>query len=168
MSNKTVVDLHRDSKEGLSYGAARQSAIRATTGGKLHYVPLYRYGYRLTGSSVRRGRPDPGNLLQGPAQPGPSSATRQKATAWLFRILRNAYLHRARFGAQPGLRLPDDSIGDLAGRSAPNRPSRSIRNRCSGLCRNFRRCSERRSSCITSRISVIVTLPSRWTCRSAR
>jgi RNA polymerase sigma-70 factor (ECF subfamily) len=77
-----------------------------------HYVTLYRYAYRLSGSSA-----DAEDLtqeafckaqlhfgqLRDPA----------RAKPWLFRILRNAYLHRVRADRQQHC-VSLESIGDLA------------------------------------------------------
>jgi RNA polymerase sigma-70 factor (ECF subfamily) len=60
-----------------------------------YYVPLYRYAYRLTGSAA-----DAEDLTQDTfckAQRNYAQLRDEgRAKAWLFSILRNAYLHRAR------------------------------------------------------------------------
>jgi RNA polymerase sigma-70 factor (ECF subfamily) len=76
-----------------------------------HYVSLYRYAYRLTGTAA-----DAEDLTQEAfckaqlhfaqlRDPG-------RAKAWLFKILRNVYLHRARADRHhPCVSL--DSVGDV-------------------------------------------------------
>jgi RNA polymerase sigma-70 factor (ECF subfamily) len=82
-----------------------------------HYASLYRYAYRLTGAAS-----DAEDLTQEAFCKAQSSLGQlrdpAKAKAWLFRILRNVYLHTVRaernhpcvsledFGELPG-RLPD-------------------------------------------------------------
>jgi len=76
-----------------------------------HYPNLYRYAYRLTGSAD-----DAADLTQETF----CKAQRQldqlrepaRAKAWLFSILRNAYLHGARGGKQRR-QVPLDLVGDL-------------------------------------------------------
>src|SRR3954465_4481714 len=78
-----------------------------------HYLPLYRYAYRLSGSAA-----DAEDLTQEAfckaqlrlhqlRDPG-------RAKAWLFSILRNAYLHRRRADRQQSC-VSLDGVGDLAG-----------------------------------------------------
>jgi len=77
-----------------------------------HYVSLYRYAYRLTGCSV-----DAEDLTQETFYKAQRNLGQlrdlERARPWLFRILRNAYLHRARSAKQQTC-LPLDGIGDLA------------------------------------------------------
>jgi RNA polymerase sigma-70 factor (ECF subfamily) len=77
-----------------------------------HYAALYRYAYRLTGSAS-----DAEDLTQEAyckAQLQMSQLRDPKrAKAWLFSILRNAYLHRTRAQRQHR-EVALDSIGDLA------------------------------------------------------
>ena len=76
-----------------------------------HYPNLYRYAYRLTGSAD-----DAADLTQETF----CKAQRQldqlrdpsRSKAWLFSILRNAYLHSAR-AAKQRRQLPLDLVGDL-------------------------------------------------------
>ena len=79
-----------------------------------HYASLYRYAYRLSGSQA-----DAEDLtqetfcqaqlkLQQMRDPG-------RARAWLFSILRNAYLHRARAHKHEHA-VPLEWVGDLPGR----------------------------------------------------
>jgi RNA polymerase sigma-70 factor (ECF subfamily) len=77
-----------------------------------HYESLYRYAYRLSGSSA-----DAEDLTQEAfckAQVNLSQLRDpQRAKPWLFSILRNAYLHRVRAERQqPCVSL--DCVGDLA------------------------------------------------------
>jgi RNA polymerase sigma-70 factor (ECF subfamily) len=77
-----------------------------------HYESLYRYAYRLTGASA-----DAEDLTQEAFCKAQMQLAQlrdpQRAKAWLFSILRNAYLHRARSQRQhPHLSL--DTVGDLA------------------------------------------------------
>src|SRR5271165_3178058 len=76
-----------------------------------HYLPLYRYAYRLTGSST-----DAEDLTQETfckAQTQMSQLREpERAKAWLFSILRNAYLHRTRSQRQHR-EVPFDVVGDL-------------------------------------------------------
>ena len=78
-----------------------------------HYAALYRYAYRLSGSSA-----DAEDLTQESfckAQLNFSQLRDPKrAKPWLFSILRNAYLHRVRAERQqPVVSL--EAVGDLAG-----------------------------------------------------
>lgn len=76
-----------------------------------HYDALYRYAYRLSGSAA-----DAEDLTQetfGKAIARlPQLREPDRAKAWLFRILRNAYLHKARNDRRHKL-VPIDAIGDL-------------------------------------------------------
>ncbi len=77
-----------------------------------HYVPLYRYAYRLSGSSA-----DAEDLTQEAfckAQLNFSQLRDPKrAKPWLFSILRNAYLHRVRDDRHLSV-VPLEAVGDLA------------------------------------------------------
>ena len=79
-----------------------------------HYEALYRYAYRLAGSSA-----DAEDLTQeafGKALARlPQLRDPEKAKGWLFRILRNAYLHRVR-DQKRHRAVPLDAVGDLPGR----------------------------------------------------
>jgi RNA polymerase sigma-70 factor (ECF subfamily) len=78
-----------------------------------HYDSLFRYAYRLSGCAA-----DAEDL----AQEAFCKAQMQlhqlrepsRAKAWLFSILRNAYLHRVR-SDQAHKQVPLDAVGDLAG-----------------------------------------------------
>ncbi len=77
-----------------------------------HYIALYRYAYRLSGSEA-----DAEDLTQEAfckAQMNLSQLREaSRAKAWLFSILRNAYLHRVRTEHhQPTVAL--DFVGDIA------------------------------------------------------
>src|SRR3954471_11591969 len=80
-----------------------------------HYEALYRYAYRLSGSSA-----DAEDLTQeafGKALAHlPQLREPERAKAWLFRILRNLYLHKVRDQKRHRV-VPLDAVGDLPGRS---------------------------------------------------
>ncbi|HEY2787304.1 MAG TPA: sigma-70 family RNA polymerase sigma factor [Fimbriiglobus sp.] len=77
-----------------------------------HYQGLYRYAYRLTGSAA-----DAEDLTQetfGKAMARLSQLReKDKAKGWLFRILRNAYLHRVRDDKRSKV-IPLDGFADVA------------------------------------------------------
>lgn len=79
-----------------------------------HYQSLYRYAYRLAGSAA-----DAEDLTQEAFRKAldrlPQLRDPDRAKAWLFRILRNAYLHRVR-DAKRHRAVPLDAVGDLAER----------------------------------------------------
>ena len=85
-----------------------------------HYQALYRYAYRLTGS-----QPDAEDLTQeafGKAFTRlPQLRDPDRAKAWLFRILRNEYLHRVRDDRRHRV-VPLDAVGDLPERAGDERP----------------------------------------------
>src|SRR5262245_48910639 len=60
-----------------------------------HYVALYRYAFRLTGSAVDAEDLTQDTFLKAQANLAQLRAA-DRAKPWLFRILRNAYLHRVR------------------------------------------------------------------------
>ena len=76
-----------------------------------HYEALYRYAYRLSGSSA-----DAEDLTQetfGKALAHlPQLREPDRAKAWLFRILRNLYLHKVR-DQKRHKQIPLDAVGDL-------------------------------------------------------
>src|SRR3954470_280463 len=80
-----------------------------------HYETLYRYAYRLSGTAA-----DAEDLVQetfGKALARlPQLREPDRAKAWLFRILRNLYLHKVRDQKRHKL-VPLDAVGDLAGRA---------------------------------------------------
>jgi RNA polymerase sigma-70 factor (ECF subfamily) len=77
-----------------------------------HYVPLYRYAYRLSGSAA-----DAEDLTQEAFCKAQLHLSQlrdpARAKAWLFSILRNAYLHRARADRQQHV-LSLEDVGDVA------------------------------------------------------
>src|ERR1700688_4942602 len=77
-----------------------------------HYESLYRYAYRLAGTSADAEDLTQEAFCKAQGQLG-QLRDPQRARAWLFSILRNAYLHRARSERQhPHVSL--ESVGDLA------------------------------------------------------
>ena len=78
-----------------------------------HYEGLYRYAYRLTGSAA-----DAEDLTQEAFCKAQSCFSqlrdRARAKAWLFSILRNAYLQRARDRRREAP-LSLDDVGEVAG-----------------------------------------------------
>jgi RNA polymerase sigma-70 factor (ECF subfamily) len=74
-----------------------------------HYVTLFRYAYRLTGSSA-----DAEDLTQDTFCKAQINLAQLRDPArvkpWLFSILRRAYLHRVRDDPRE---LPLDSVGDI-------------------------------------------------------
>ncbi|MDB5305962.1 MAG: polymerase subunit sigma [Gemmataceae bacterium] len=85
-----------------------------------HYQALYRYAYRLSGTAA-----DAEDLTQeafGKALARlPQLRDQERAKAWLYRILRNAYLHRVRDQKRHRV-VPLDAVGDLPERSAEELP----------------------------------------------
>ncbi|WP_439627191.1 RNA polymerase sigma factor [Gemmata sp.] len=85
-----------------------------------HYEALYRYAYRLTGSAA-----DAEDLTQeafGKAFVRMGQLREaDRARAWLFRILRNLYLHKVRDDKRHRI-VPLDAVGDLPGRDADPTP----------------------------------------------
>ena len=77
-----------------------------------HYVALYRYAYRLSGSSA-----DAEDLTQDAFCKAQLNFGQlrdpSRAKPWLFSILRNAYLHRVRADRQQHC-VPLDGVGDVA------------------------------------------------------
>ncbi|QDU21512.1 RNA polymerase sigma factor [Urbifossiella limnaea] len=84
-----------------------------------HYQGLYRYAYRLAGAAA-----DAEDLTQEAFRKAidrlPQLRDPDRAKAWLYRILRNAYLHRVR-DAKRHRTVPLDAVGDFAER-APAEP----------------------------------------------
>jgi RNA polymerase sigma-70 factor (ECF subfamily) len=79
-----------------------------------HYEPLYRYAYRLTGSPADAEDLTQEAFCQAQLKLG-QLRDRGRAKAWLFSILRNAYLHRVRARKQEHL-VSLDWLGDLPDR----------------------------------------------------
>jgi RNA polymerase sigma-70 factor (ECF subfamily) len=81
-----------------------------------HYEALYRYAYRLSGASA-----DAEDLVQetfGKALARlPQLREPDRARAWLFRILRNLYLHKVRDQKRHRV-VPLDAVGDLPARAS--------------------------------------------------
>jgi RNA polymerase sigma-70 factor (ECF subfamily) len=76
-----------------------------------HYRSLYGYAFRLTGSAVDAEDLTQETFCQAQLKLGQLRDLR-RARAWLFSILRNAYLHRARALRQhPSVSL--ESVGEL-------------------------------------------------------
>jgi RNA polymerase sigma-70 factor (ECF subfamily) len=84
-----------------------------------YYEPLYRYAFRLSGSPV-----EAEDLTQETFCHAQHKLSQlrdpARAKAWLFSILRNAYLHRVRAGKQEH-RVTLDSLGEI-----PDRPSEPL------------------------------------------
>lgn len=76
-----------------------------------HYAALYRYAYRLTGTADEAGDLTQETYCKAQAQLG-QLRDRDRAKAWLFSILRNAYLHRVR-ADKHHRQVPLDCVGDL-------------------------------------------------------
>jgi RNA polymerase sigma-70 factor (ECF subfamily) len=85
-----------------------------------HYEALYRYAYRLTGSAA-----DAEDLTQeafGKALARLAQLREpDRARGWLFRILRNLYLHKVRDERRHRV-VPLDAVGDLPGRETEDPP----------------------------------------------
>jgi RNA polymerase sigma-70 factor (ECF subfamily) len=84
-----------------------------------HYEALYRYAYRLSGSAADAEDLTQDTFVKAQAQLG-QLRDPSRAKAWLFSILRNAYLHRARAERQHR-EVPLDAAGDVAC-DAPDNP----------------------------------------------
>ncbi len=86
-----------------------------------HYQPLYRYAYRLSGSAA-----DAEDLTQEAFGKAVERLGQlrdpDKARHWLFRIVRNAYLHTVR-DAKRAKAVPLDSVGDVAAGPDPTPPA---------------------------------------------
>ena len=86
-----------------------------------HYEALYRYAYRLTGSAA-----DAEDLTQeafGKALARLAQLREpDRAKGWLFRILRNLYLHKVRDDRRHRV-VPLDAVGDLPGRMEEEPPA---------------------------------------------
>lgn len=85
-----------------------------------HYEALYRYAFRLTGSAA-----DAEDLTQEAFGKALSRLAQlrepERAKAWLFRILRNLYLHKVRDDKRHRI-VPLDAVGDVAGRETEDSP----------------------------------------------
>ncbi|MCC6421470.1 MAG: RNA polymerase sigma factor [Gemmataceae bacterium] len=76
-----------------------------------HYTSLYRYAFRLSGSIVDAEDLTQETFCQAQLKLG-QLRERDRARAWLFSILRNAYLHRIRASKQEHA-VSLDWVGDL-------------------------------------------------------
>jgi RNA polymerase sigma-70 factor (ECF subfamily) len=83
------------------------------------YEPLYRYAYRLSGSPQAAEDLTQDAFCQAQAKLGQLREP-DRAKAWLFSILRNAYLHRVRSSKQENC-VPLDHLGEV-----PERPSEPL------------------------------------------
>ncbi len=84
------------------------------------YVPLYRYAFRLSGSSADAEDLTQETFCKAQLHFG-QLRDPSRAKPWLFSILRNAYLHRARAERQqPCVSL--ENVGDLAEPLPPQLP----------------------------------------------
>ncbi|MBA4187063.1 MAG: RNA polymerase subunit sigma [Planctomycetaceae bacterium] len=85
-----------------------------------HYEALYRYAYRLSGSAA-----DAEDLTQeafGKAFVRMDQLREaDRVRAWLFRILRNLYLHKVRDDKRHRI-VPLDAVGDLPDRASDETP----------------------------------------------
>src|SRR6188768_3304919 len=85
-----------------------------------HYQSLYRYAYRLCGSAA-----DAEDLTQEAFGKALARLAQlrdpERARGWLYRILRNAYLHKARDQRRHRV-VPLDAVGDIADRPADGPP----------------------------------------------
>jgi RNA polymerase sigma-70 factor (ECF subfamily) len=78
-----------------------------------HYQSLYRYAYRLSGAAADAEDLTQEAFCKAQAQLG-SLRDPDRAKPWLFSILRNAYLHRAR-SDRAHKQVSLDAVGDLPG-----------------------------------------------------
>ena len=104
-----------------------------------HYEALYRYAYRLAGNSA-----DAEDLTQDTFGKAIARLAQlrepERAKSWLFRILRNLYLHRVRDEGRKKS-IPLDSIGELAGADVELPPAvdpASLQEALDGLDETFR------------------------------
>src|SRR6476661_6061338 len=77
-----------------------------------HYEALYRYAYRLTGSAADAEDLTQETFGKALARLGQLREP-DKAKGWLYRILRNAYLHRGREDKRAKV-VPLDGVGDVS------------------------------------------------------
>jgi RNA polymerase sigma-70 factor (ECF subfamily) len=85
-----------------------------------HYAPLYRYAFRLTGCASDAEDLTQEAFCQAQLKFG-QLRDASRAKAWLFSILRNAYLHRVR-DARRQATVSLEYVGDLAERLAEPLP----------------------------------------------
>src|SRR5690242_450133 len=86
-----------------------------------HYPNLYRYAYRLTGSSADAEDLTQETFCKAQMQMG-QLRDQGRVKAWLYSILRNAYLHRARSQKQHR-HVSLDQVADLAEASPDSGPT---------------------------------------------
>jgi RNA polymerase sigma-70 factor (ECF subfamily) len=85
-----------------------------------HYQSLYRYAYRLSGAAADAEDLTQEAFCKAQAQLG-TLRDPDRAKPWLFSILRNAYLHRAR-SDRAHKQVPLDAVGELPGDPPPDVP----------------------------------------------
>jgi len=85
-----------------------------------HYQALYRYAYRLSGAPADAEDLTQEAFCKAQAQLG-TLRDPDRAKPWLFSILRNAYLHRAR-SDRAHRQVSLDAVGDLPGELPPDVP----------------------------------------------
>jgi RNA polymerase sigma-70 factor (ECF subfamily) len=85
-----------------------------------HYQSLYRYAYRLSGAAADAEDLTQEAFCKAQAQLG-TLRDPDRAKPWLFSILRNAYLHRAR-SDRAHKQVSLEAVGDLAGDPPPDVP----------------------------------------------
>src|SRR4051812_37111525 len=85
-----------------------------------HYEALYRYAYRLSGSVSDAEDLTQDAFCQAQSKMG-QLRDRGRVKAWLFSILRNAYLHRIRDARRQQV-VPLDSVGEVADRAVDPLP----------------------------------------------
>src|SRR5438128_1792881 len=86
-----------------------------------HYSSLYRYAYRLCGSAQEAEDLAQEAFCQAQVKWGQLRDV-NRARAWLFTILRNAYLHKVR-DRKMEKTLPLEDIGDIPDRSPDPLPA---------------------------------------------
>ena len=85
-----------------------------------HYQSLYGYAYRLSGAAADAEDLTQEAFCKAQAQLG-TLRDPDRAKPWLFSILRNAYLHRAR-SDRAHKQVPLDAVGELPGDPPPDVP----------------------------------------------
>jgi RNA polymerase sigma-70 factor (ECF subfamily) len=97
------------------FGRQRKVELLVTA----YYESLYRYAYRLSGASQEAEDLTQETFCQAQNKLG-QLRDENRAKAWLFSILRNAYLHRVR-AARLENRVPFDTVGEI-----PERPTEPL------------------------------------------
>lgn len=92
----------------MAFAGSQQDVQRLV---EAHYTPLYRYAYRLSGSAADAEDLTQEAFCKAQAHLGQLRDDR-RAKAWLFSILRNAYLHRLRAVRRERC-VPLDGVGEL-------------------------------------------------------